>query len=225
MGDNYESDDVFERAVNSILLDNYNIQLGIIDSIANKDVSPPLLNIQPVWKSFYEGDDEPRQATIAQDIPLLMLGNKKFSFEMEVEEGDFVILFVCDRSIDNFLKDKGIVDPADTRFNNLSDSFALPLCLELAGNMDNKKFGLRSNDGKQFISLTEEGIEIEATEIKIKSQKTTITGELEVSGKITSKTKCIAPDHVTSPVGVSLGKHTHNDATGAPTTPPIPSGG
>lgn len=85
-------------------------------------------DIQPALMQKYLFKDAPEAIPAIPQIPLIFpgIGPASLHFpENLITQGLEVLLLVCERSIDTWYKQGGIVDPADERMNDFTDSVAL----------------------------------------------------------------------------------------------------
>jgi len=156
---------------------------------------------------------------MAYGVPCLMVGGSQNSATFELAAGDYGVLLVCDRDIDNFKAKQGVAPVASQGVANLKD------CIFLSGLFQPSADGFTITSQKK-ITLNCQGAQIIMQEgnillngnVIINNAITigtdgTVTGDLTVEGTISA-----SEDVETG--SISLKNHYHN-APGGNTGPPI----
>lgn len=141
-------------------------------------------------------------------VPLRYPKSNTFSITFPIEVGDHVLIFFCERSIDVWLQNGGIVNPFDVRKFSLSDAFAIPFMYpqtSVIPNFNTSNLEIKTNSGDtKIIVKGSEDVEITTTgdvdatcdtasisattSVAITSPITTVTGNLSVTGTISAPT-------------------------------------
>lgn len=212
--------EALEGIMNSVLMDNYNVQIGKIVTFDGTK-QPPRVTVQPCFKAVYDDKEEAIIPSPVSDVPVLFFGSNEFSITTQLKKDDPVILLVCDRSIDAWLEERDIVDPSDNRINDLSDSFAIPLLFNFSREFNTNGLTIQSNNGNQEINLRSDGIYIKGDNIQFDSAvkftkpvqfnddvtvqtKLTVSGDVKGNEVIATKTLNKLSTHIhATPTGVS----------------------
>jgi len=147
---------------------------------------------------------------VLPSVPIRFPKSKAFSISFPLAAGDEVALYFIERSIDNWLDQGGIQSPNDTRKFDLSDAYAVPVLYSQQNkieNFDAVNMVIRNTANDTKITIKPSG------EVIITATKTTIEGNLDVTGTIT------APNIEVS--GTELKSHVHGGVTagGSDTSP------
>jgi len=116
-------------------------------------------------------------------VPIRFLKSKAFSISFPLTAGDEVGVYIIERSIDNWLDQGGIQSPNDTRKFDLSDAYAVPVLYSQQNkiaNFDAANMVIRNTANDTKITIKPSG------EVVITATKTTIEGNLDVTGTITA---------------------------------------
>lgn len=144
-------------------------------------------------------------------VPLVFPSAGGFILTLPIAVGDEVLVSWACRCIDSWWQSGGIQKPMEARMHDMSDGFAIPgPCSQpnVVPSISTTAAQLRNTAGTQYVSLKADGT------IEIKSTTTTITGNLAVTGSITSNTGTVP--HI-------LGTHVHSGVTtgGGNSGPPV----
>ncbi len=82
------------------------------------------VDVQPVLKTVLDGDTEPRNLPVINDVPIEYFGANNFWITVEPKPGDYCVLSISDRSISDWKKNGGVIDPRLNRHHDMSDAFA-----------------------------------------------------------------------------------------------------
>lgn len=140
-------------------------------------------------------------------VPVRYFKGSSYGVTFPLSPGDNVLVIFAERSIDTWLLNGGIQDPADIRRHSFSDAFALPMMYSqqaVIPNFDASNLQIRTLDGSAKITVKSTGeITIDTTgDTIITSNKTTINNDLLVTGSITGQTGlAITGIHPTTGVG------------------------
>lgn len=192
---------VIQTAINSMLKEVHTCLPAVVEEVNH---STQLIKAQTTIKRKLKGElvDLP----VLVDVPIRYLRSNTFSFTFPIEVGDYVLLIFAERSIDTWLQNGGFQNPSDIRKFSLSDAFAFPMMYpnnDVIPNFDNTNLEIKTNSGStKIIIKASEDVEIittgevkadcntaivnATTKVDITTPKVTITGDLEVTGKIDS---------------------------------------
>lgn len=101
-----------------------NIHTCMPGQIVSYDYTTQLASIQPCVDSRYSNGDVQRMP-ILNSCPVIFPKCGGASLTFPVNVGDPCLVICCERSIDNWFMEGGILDPQDTRRFDLSDSVAI----------------------------------------------------------------------------------------------------
>jgi len=192
---------VLSVAIDTALKDVHTILPGQIISF---DPVSQTANIQPELQRNIDG--ELVNLPVLSAVPVRFMKSGDFSITFPLKEGDEVAVYVIERSIDNWFEDGGIQSPNDTRKFDLSDAFVVPILYSQAQKVedfDADNLVIKSSDGGMKITMR-----LSDNTIILKSAKTIIDNDLEVTGKITSSTIEAASSLKVS--GKEVNGHDHN---------------
>lgn len=114
--------EVIRNAIEGRLVD---LHTALPAQVISFDKDKQSVDVQPqIQRKFKNGDiiDLP----VIADVPLMFPRAGTAFISFPIREGDQVLLIFCERSIDRWVQDGGIVDPDDTRKHDLSDAIAIP---------------------------------------------------------------------------------------------------
>lgn len=169
---------VINTAIDTKLKD---VHTNLPGQIISFDPIEQLADIQPQLKRNING--ELFNLPVLSQVPVRFLKSGAFSISFPLAEGDEVDIFVLERSIDNWLEDGGIQAPNDIRKFDLSDAYAVPILYSQANkitNFDADNMVIRNTANDTKITIKPSG------EVVITATKTTIEGDLDVTGTITA---------------------------------------
>lgn len=112
---------IFNNSVWSILSGMHTALPGIVKSY---DPATNKATIQPALNKAYESG--PMPMPIIENVPIMFQSGVDFSINFPINEGDYVLLIFCERSIDLWKSVGGQVTPDDPRKFALSDAIAIP---------------------------------------------------------------------------------------------------
>jgi hypothetical protein len=95
------------------------VHVSVPGRVEKYDASKQRADIKPLVKTA-QGESVP----VITNVPIIFPGGGGFRVVFPVVKGDTVLLVFCERSIDNWKKRGGEVDPIDTRHHALSDAVA-----------------------------------------------------------------------------------------------------
>lgn len=124
---------------------------------------------------LFESSDENYIPTILPDVPLMYYGCKNGGITPPDPTGQYVLLVVNDRNIDNFLTTGERYLPANGRMHSYADCVAL---LTLNSYIDEPVMydenALTLYNGTQFAKIFNDSIELYAEKIKLYNSQTTL---------------------------------------------------
>ncbi len=124
---------------------------------------------------LFESSDKNFIPTILPDVPLMYYGCKNGGITPPDPSGQFVLLVVNDRNIDNFLTTGEQYEPANGRMHSYADCVAL---LTLNSYIDEPVMydanALTLYNGTQFAKIFNDSIELYAVKIKLYNSQTTL---------------------------------------------------
>ena len=136
---------------------------------------------------------------VLKEVPIRYLAGSTYTITFPLVEGDNVLVVFAERSIDTWLVNGGIQDPADIRKHSFSDAFAFPMMYSQSGkiaNFDNDNMQIRTRDGSAEITIKANGdIELNGngdTAVRFSDLKTAFD---------TLKSEFNAHTHPTAPAG------------------------
>ena len=168
--------------------------------------------IQPCLMKAYYDLPTPVLLPLLMDVPILFFSTGSLHIIAPPDPGSYVLLVICERSLDTWLTSGGIMDPLIPRKFDLSDAVAIP-----------GLFPLPSVAGVSTPPTAPGTLEIR-TSTGLSMMKVSQTG-IEFSGPVLFKSTvhaCVVPD--VPAVVVDLASHMHpTAAVGSPSVPtPIP---
>lgn len=117
-----EIENVIQKAID-FNLSQINICLpGIVQKY---DKSKQLADVQPALKRKY-ADGRIVSLPVIPSVPVVQPRSGKAIVHLPVKAGDTVVLIFSQRSLDKWLNQGGVVDPADARKFHLTDAYAIP---------------------------------------------------------------------------------------------------
>lgn len=144
---------ILKDAIESRITDLHTAMIGVVQSY---NAQLQTADIQPVIKKKY-ADGTLVNLPLLANVPILFNRTGKAYLHVPLKKDDYVLLIFCERSLDVWLQQGGIVDPKDYRKHNLSDAIAIagifPQGKEIQGQPD--KVDLVNDQSK--ISLSEDG--------------------------------------------------------------------
>lgn len=122
--------EVMKMAMNDALADVHTCMPGKVekyDSVLQKaDVKPLLKRALIQDTDSGEPSDEVETLPVIPEVPVIFPRGGGFFQSLPLAKGDFVLLVVCERSIDNYMYGAGIdTDPVDLRQFDLTDAVAI----------------------------------------------------------------------------------------------------
>jgi hypothetical protein len=167
--------------------------------------------VQPCLMRKYYDLPAATPLPVLMDVPVMFMSTGSLHIIAPPDPGSYVLMIVCERSLDMWLTSGGVVDPMSPRKFDLSDAVAIPGLFPLpsvapivpapiAGNLE-----IRDSAGLKMMSITPLGIEF--------------TGAVIFKNTVHA---CVVPGSMATIV--DLATHMHPTAgTGAPSAPtPIP---
>ena len=181
---------------------------GEIISVRNDgriDVAPSIRKM--VTSGVIDAFDSP-----IRGVPVMQIGFSGFSFDLELQKGDSVILLFFSRDASNWKSRKwGQSDPKSPFANDLNNCVAIPY--------------VRPDSGaKVVVRIDKDGV------VTFDTDRVNITGDLVVKGKVDVVGDVVAGATITDAAivetgGVSLQTHMHPTAVPGPASLPIPKAG
>ncbi len=139
--------------IESRLNDLHTAMPGII---VKYDPKSQKADVQPCLKYSVDNKEEP--LPIIQSVPVHLFGASKAFVHFPIKKDDKVLLLFCEKSIDNWTQDGGVVDVNDLRKHHLTDAIAIAGIYsinELIEFLDDKNIFI-VNDKTQ-IKITDDG--------------------------------------------------------------------
>lgn len=120
-------EEVLRAAVHQGLMD---VHTALPGRVERYDPDKQKADVKPLLMRTVIHDDgtELSEALpVIPDVPVMFPRGGGFFISFPVEQGDFVLLVFCERSIDKYLAGYGTdTDPVDLRMHDLSDAVAIP---------------------------------------------------------------------------------------------------
>ncbi len=191
-----------KQGVESRLKDLHTAMPGIIESF---DTEKQTVSVQPAIRRIFKTTESETEFLTPTDIPILINvpihypRGGGFSMTFPIKKGDECLLVFCERSIDNWHKNSGIVTPTDKRFHSLSDAIAFVGVSSLKNSVPNysaENIEIKKDDGDAIVRIKPDGaIELESsTGVKVIGDFE-VTGATTLSGTVTSNGKDISDTH------------------------------
>ena len=153
--ESFELSHVLKTALNAAKL---GIHTGIPAKVTKYYKDDGTVDCIPVLKQKFPDGETVEMAKI-QKVPVAFPQTKRSIIAMPVQKDDYVWLMFSERSIDAWIQNGGIVDPADKRTHHLADAVAY---VGIMPNADRHKI---NNDNDIIIKNTRDG---KKTEVRIK---------------------------------------------------------
>jgi hypothetical protein len=105
---------------------SWNMRVSCPAKVLKWDAAKCMVNVQPLLKTYYFDDESEDQVTV--DEPVICNVPVVFPWGMlaDIPVGHTVLLVFCDRSLDSWLVNGGMVNPDDERSHDLNDAIAFP---------------------------------------------------------------------------------------------------
>lgn len=171
------------QIVNSILLDVHTAMPGQVISF---DSATQTIEVQPCLKRKFNGADEATSLPVLTDVPVVFPGSGDFWVTFDIKADSYVLLIFNERSLDRWIDQGGIVDPAKPRKFALSDCIAIAGILpnpDALGSFDSDAITIRNRDNDIFVKINSGGVSVGAGGGTMDLNSS--TGQLDVSGKFT----------------------------------------
>lgn len=117
---------LLERFIDSWARGNLHTIMPAIVTAFNPGPPIPTVTVQPALQRVYEMDEQPRNLSPIEDVPVVFPGSGNMIMTFEVEVGTSVVLLVSERAYNAWLQTEEPGDPGLDHMFDLSDSFALP---------------------------------------------------------------------------------------------------
>ena len=197
---------------------------GIIQSIAWNNGSPYASVKLGVMGRFIDSTQKItfKDLPVLQDCPVIFPRGGGYSLTFPIKEGDECMVLFSARSIDEFITQGKAAPAYDLRMTDLSDGVVFVGFMSQKKplkNISTNSVQLRSDDGKNFINITDGTITAQA-ENEITLQVGECQLQVKSGGVNINKPVTVNGDVVAN--GISLDNHTHggvksgSDSTGAP---------
>lgn len=116
------------------------LHVAIPAKVVEYDNASQTASVQPLLQSSTLAPDGkeigPDTLPIVQQVPVVFPRAGGFFISFPVQEGDHVLLVMCERSIDRFMYGDGdVTDPVDLRMHHLADAVAYPGLYPLSRNI------------------------------------------------------------------------------------------
>ena len=166
--------DLIRGGIFEYLKDVHTALPGVIESF---DAGEQLAKVRPAIKRVFKTSDGEAVTTTPQELPLLInvpvifpAGNG-WHLTFPVTKGDECLIIFCERSIEGWRNDGGVVEPSAKRFHALNDAVAI--------------MGLHSKPQK-ISDYSESAIELRTTgnKISIAEGLTTLKGNVKIEGNV-----------------------------------------
>lgn len=148
-------------------------------TIVSFDASDCSASVQPsINKNYMDGSTA--ELPVIDKVPVIFPVSGQASITFPINEGDYCLLVICERSLEEW-KRLGINEkPIDRRKFNLSDAVAIPGMIPFTETMPPITDGLTLRFGTSTITIAEDG----QVQIDSGSTNTTIssTGDVEIDG-------------------------------------------
>jgi len=165
--------EVLRNVLDARLLD---VHIGLPARIERYDPVKQVVDVQPLIKGIYEGEEGERiaeQLPVIPNVPCQFPGGGGFRITFPVSQGDECFLVFSESSLDVWLSTGGVVDPLDERRFHLTDAVALlgvrsnpnalteaptdRMTIGLDGgvqiNVDNSEIRLGANTGVDYVAI------------------------------------------------------------------------
>jgi len=101
------------------------IHTALPGRIEKYDHEKALAEVQPLLRKNYR-DGTSAELPIIANVPVVWPRTSEFAFAAPLARGDSVLLVFCERSLEGWLSNGGLVTPTDRRKFDLSDAVAIP---------------------------------------------------------------------------------------------------
>jgi len=145
--------DILRQAISAQLI---NVHTSFPATILSYDYTKQKANLQPSLKRKYK-NGEIISLPVLTNVPVVFPRTANFSIHFPLNEGDRVLVFCCERSLDQWLSNGNNEAPLDSRKFSLSDAMAIPGLYpfsETSPAEDNQNFILKFENSKLKISPT-----------------------------------------------------------------------
>jgi hypothetical protein len=105
------------------------VHVALPGKVTAYDAARQLVDVQPQVKRVVYNEDGEKTLETLPVIPAVPLGFPRgggYMVTFPVAPGDFVLLVMCDRSIDAFMQSGNVADPGDERLHGLQNAVAYP---------------------------------------------------------------------------------------------------
>lgn len=209
---------------------------GIIQSIDWNNGSPyASVKLGVMGRAIDDGQNVSfHDLPILQDCPVIFPRGGGYSLTFPIQKGDECVVFFSARSIDEFITQGKAAPAYDLRMTDLSDGMVFVGLMSQKKplqNISSNSCQLRSDDGKNFINISDGNITIQAEneitlqvgqcQVVINSNGVNINKEVALKSDLNVQGNMQSVGNVTG-AGISLNSHVHGgvksggDNTGAP---------
>jgi len=205
-----------QNGIDAALVD---LHVCLPGQIVSFDSSTQLADIQLTIKAKHNGKVINR--ALLKEVPVRFLKNKNYVITLPIEVGDEVSVFCAERSIDTWLLNGGIQDPADNRKHSFSDAFAVPVLYSqksVIPDFDASNLQIKAINGNSKITVKSSGeIDFETTgQTNITSSKTVINNDVDIKGNLTVDETALVKGAITGQTGMAVtGTHPSTGKAGS----------
>lgn len=201
MAENSKSklENVVNTAIDTALKEVHTCLPAVVTKV---DSANQLIDVQPTIKRKLGG--ELVNLPLMPNVPIRYFKSATFSLTFPIEVDDHVLIFCSERSIDVWLTEGGIKNPADIRKFSLSDAFALPMMypqtdkipsfnttdLEIKTNSGDTKIIVKASEDVEVVTTGEikgqcaTAVVNATTSYTVTSPISTFNGDVQINGKL-----------------------------------------
>lgn len=200
-----EQEESLDHAIDTMLYRLRTAQPAIVQSV---DLARNVVSVQPAIMGKLRGKSA-KALPVVLDVPILYYGAGDFVVTHAPQVGDVCLLIAGDRSLSRWKLSGGVVDPAERRRHDLTDSVAFFGLNHFSGAYPLVKSGIdiRTRDGQTSLNLTAGNLALSIGGAPI---FTASAGEVAFSVPIT------APEATIN--GVTQTTHKHTGVSTGPST-------
>lgn len=151
-----DNDEALRVAIESAMLNAWTALPGILVSFDADKVTAVVKSAVGGVALGSDGEASPTDLPLLQDVPVVFPRGGGATLTFPLQPGDEVLVVFSCRPIDSWWQSGGVQRPANARFHDLSDAFAIPGPMSQArkiGGISTSAVQLRSDDGAAFVEI------------------------------------------------------------------------
>lgn len=138
-----------------------NIHTCMPGQVVSFDRDAVTCTVRPCFKRVYAGVESPVEIDPIENVPVILPGSDDLWLTVDLKADSYVLLVFAERSIANWFKKGGAVDPEQNRMFDFSDAFAIPCSIptpaKLGASVESDTIAMRNSANTANVKVKTNG--------------------------------------------------------------------